>query len=77
MKINNPNPTNADAISNNTANQLPPFYNNTNSVEILYARIESIDSGCSSVNPFQIEVLVAVYLLLLTLSLKDYLSDLN
>ena len=52
-------PTDTDAQSNNTANQLPPFYNNTNSVETLYARIESIDSGCSTVNPFQIEVLVA------------------
>ncbi|WP_298497249.1 T9SS type B sorting domain-containing protein [uncultured Algibacter sp.] len=50
---------NADAQSNNTANQLPPFYNNTNSIETLYARIESIDSGCSTINPFQIEVLVA------------------
>ncbi len=51
--------TNADAQSNNTANQLPPFYNNTNPIETLYARIENIDSGCSTVNPFQIEVLVA------------------
>ena len=50
---------NADAQSNNTANQLPPFYNNTNPIETIYARIESIDSGCSTVNPFQIEVLVA------------------
>ncbi|WP_245234870.1 T9SS type B sorting domain-containing protein [Tamlana crocina] len=43
----------------NTQNQLPPFYNNTNSVETLYARIEATNSGCSTVNPFQIEVLVA------------------
>ncbi|WP_245925549.1 T9SS type B sorting domain-containing protein [Algibacter marinivivus] len=50
---------NTDAQSNNTANQLPPFYNNTNSTETLYARIENIDSGCSTVNPFQIEVLTA------------------
>ncbi|MFV9550517.1 choice-of-anchor L domain-containing protein [Algibacter sp. PT7-4] len=49
----------ADAQNNNTANQLPPFYNNTNPIETLYARIESINSGCSTVNPFQIEVLVA------------------
>ena len=52
-------PTNADALSNNTANQLPPFYSNTNPVETLYARLESINTGCSTVNPFQIEVLVA------------------
>ncbi|MCF7561778.1 T9SS type B sorting domain-containing protein [Sabulilitoribacter multivorans] len=52
-------PTDADAQSNNTANQLPPFYTNTNSIETIYARIENIDSGCSTVNPFQIEVLVA------------------
>ena len=49
----------ADAQSNNTANQLPPFYNNTNPIETLYARIENINSGCSTVNPFQIEVLNA------------------
>ncbi|WP_298344810.1 choice-of-anchor L domain-containing protein [uncultured Algibacter sp.] len=52
-------PTNTDAQSNNTANQLPPFYNNTNPIETLYARIENIDSRCSTVNPFQIEILVA------------------
>ncbi|NNC51157.1 MAG: T9SS type B sorting domain-containing protein [Flaviramulus sp.] len=51
--------TDADAQNNNTANQLPPFYNNTNSVETLYARIESVNSGCATVNPFEIEVLVA------------------
>ncbi|GAA4955045.1 hypothetical protein GCM10023314_30930 [Algibacter agarivorans] len=48
-----------EAQNNNTANQLPPFYNNTNAIETLYARIESINSGCSTVNPFQIEVLTA------------------
>ena len=48
-----------DAENNNTNNQLPPFYNNTNSIETLYARIESINSGCSTVNPFQIEIFVA------------------
>jgi gliding motility-associated-like protein len=52
-------PTEADAQSNNTSNQLPPFYNNTNSVETLYARLESVNSGCFTVNPFEIEVLVA------------------
>ncbi|OEJ98852.1 hypothetical protein A8C32_06600 [Flavivirga aquatica] len=50
-------PTNTDA-QNNSSNRLPPFYTNTNPIETLYARIES-DSGCSTVNPFQIEVLVA------------------
>ncbi|MEL0457078.1 choice-of-anchor L domain-containing protein [Flavobacteriaceae bacterium SZ-1-7] len=49
----------ADADNNNQANQLPPFYNNTSPVETLFARIESINSGCSTVNPFQIEVLTA------------------
>ena len=48
-----------DAQNNNTANQLPPFYNNTNAITTLYARIVNIDSGCSTVNPFEIEVLVA------------------
>ncbi|WP_396600440.1 choice-of-anchor L domain-containing protein [Algibacter sp. R77976] len=48
-----------DAQNNNLANQLPPFYNNTSSVETLYARIENINSGCSTVNPFQIEILNA------------------
>ena len=51
--------TQADADTNNENNQLPPFYNNSNPVETLYARIVNIDSGCSTVNPFQIEVLVA------------------
>jgi len=46
----------ADAQSNETANQLPPFYNNTDPIETLYARIENIDSGCATVNPFQIEI---------------------
>ena len=50
---------NADAISNNENNQLPPFYNNTNAIETLYARIENTDSGCATVNPFQIEVYTA------------------
>ncbi|XMO86976.1 choice-of-anchor L domain-containing protein [Algibacter sp. AS12] len=48
-----------DAQTNNTANQLPPFYNNTSSTETLYARLESVNTGCATVNPFQIEVLVA------------------
>lgn len=48
-----------DAENNNTTNQLPPFYSNTNPIETLYARIESINSGCSTVNPFQIEILLA------------------
>ena len=51
--------SNDDAISNNENNQLPPFYNNTNPVETLYARIENSDSGCATVNPFQIEVFTA------------------
>jgi len=49
----------ADAQNNDTANQLPPFYNNTDPIETLYARIENIDSGCATVNPFEIEVKLA------------------
>ncbi|TXE07083.1 T9SS type B sorting domain-containing protein [Seonamhaeicola algicola] len=49
--------SNSDA-ENNT-NALPDFYTNTNSVETLYARIENDNSGCSTVNPFDIEVVVA------------------
>lgn len=48
-----------DAQTNNTANQLPPFYNNSSNIETLYARLESVNTGCATVNPFQIEVLVA------------------
>lgn len=43
----------------NNTNQLPPFYTNTNSVETIYARIEHTATGCSTINPFEIEVLVA------------------
>ncbi|MCB4809169.1 T9SS type B sorting domain-containing protein [Tamlana sp. 62-3] len=49
--------TDSDAQIN--INQLPPFYNNTNPVETLYARIEAINSGCFTVNPFRIEVYTA------------------
>lgn len=49
-----------DAEDNNTANQLPRFYANTNSTERLFARITTPGiSGCSTVNPFQIEILTA------------------
>lgn len=48
-----------DAENNNTSNQLPPFYTNTNPIETLYARVESINSGCATVNSFQIEILTA------------------
>ncbi len=47
----------AEAESN--TNQLPPFYTNTNSIETLVARIQSIDTGCHTENPFQIEILKA------------------
>jgi gliding motility-associated-like protein len=50
-------PTSQDAEDN--INMLPPFYTNTQPVETLYARIENIDTGCHTVNPFDIEVLVA------------------
>ena len=51
-------PTQFDA-DNNTPNQLPPFYTNTNPIETIYARIEHVLTGCSTVNPFDIEILVA------------------
>jgi len=50
-------PTQLDA-ENNT-NQLPPFYTNTTSVENIFARIENIDTGCFSVNPLEIQIIVA------------------
>lgn len=50
-------PTSQDAEDNN--NMLPPFYTNTQPIETLYARIENIDTGCHTVNSFDIEVLVA------------------
>jgi gliding motility-associated-like protein len=43
----------------NNTNELSPFYTNTSSVETIYARIEHIATGCSTINPFEIEVLVA------------------
>ncbi len=50
-------PTDIDA-QNNT-NQLPPFYTNTTMVETIYARIENIDTGCSTINPFEIQINLA------------------
>lgn len=50
-------PTDADA-QNNT-NQLPPFYTNTSMIETIYARIENIDTGCSTINPFDIQINLA------------------
>ncbi|WP_299552919.1 T9SS type B sorting domain-containing protein [Seonamhaeicola sp.] len=49
----------SDADAQNNMNALPAFYANTNPVETIYARIANIDSGCSTVNPFDIEVIVA------------------
>lgn len=43
----------------NNTNQLPPFYTNTNSLETIYARIEHIATGCATINPFEIEILLA------------------
>ena len=51
-------PTQFDA-DNDTPNKLPPFYTNTNPTETIYARIEHVLTGCSTVNPFDIEILVA------------------
>ncbi|MDN3665525.1 choice-of-anchor L domain-containing protein [Algibacter miyuki] len=43
----------------NNTNQLPPFYTNTSSIETIYARIEHESTGCSTINPFQIEIKTA------------------
>lgn len=51
-------PTQFDA-DNNTPNQLPPFYTNTAPIETIYARIEHILTGCSTVNEFDIQILTA------------------
>ncbi|TNJ43190.1 T9SS type B sorting domain-containing protein [Tamlana fucoidanivorans] len=49
-----------DADNNNTSNQLPRYFVNDDPVETLYARITSLGaSGCSTVNPFRIEVFTA------------------
>ena len=37
-------------------NPLPPFYVNTSANETLYARVENTDTGCFTINPFDIEV---------------------
>ncbi|MDD7884985.1 T9SS type B sorting domain-containing protein [Flavivirga sp. 57AJ16] len=52
-------PTAADADNNNTANQLPDFYTNTNPTEPIYARIVNNDTGCATTNFFEIEVVLA------------------
>ncbi len=46
-----------DALNN--TNALPDFYPNSAPIETIFARIENIDSGCSTVNEFEIEVVVA------------------
>ena len=43
----------------NNTGQLPPFYTNTQPTETLVARIQSIETGCHTENPFDIEILVA------------------
>ena len=43
----------------NNTNQLPPFYTNTNSLETIYARIQHVATGCATINPFEIEILLA------------------
>ncbi|WP_421151303.1 choice-of-anchor L domain-containing protein [Seonamhaeicola sp. NFXS20] len=47
----------------NNYNALPAFYattyTNSNSIETLYARIQNEDSGCSTVNSFEIEIITA------------------
>ncbi|MDO5989413.1 choice-of-anchor L domain-containing protein [Flavivirga amylovorans] len=52
-------PSFADADANNTTNQLPDFYTNTNPIEDIYARIANNDSGCATTNFFQIQVFSA------------------
>jgi gliding motility-associated-like protein len=50
-------PTQADADSNNIANQLPNMYTNTNLQETIFVRIENIDTGCNTTNSFDIRVI--------------------
>ncbi|MFH4967599.1 choice-of-anchor L domain-containing protein [Gaetbulibacter sp. M240] len=45
--------------ADNAINPLPDFYTNTDPIETIYARIENTDSQCRTVNPFEIEILVA------------------
>ncbi|MCL6294735.1 T9SS type B sorting domain-containing protein [Jejuia spongiicola] len=48
-----------DIDAQNNTNQLPPFYTNTSMLETIYARIENIDTGCSTINPFEIQINLA------------------
>ena len=52
-------PTALDADNNNTANQLPPFYTNTNPIESIFARITNNDTGCATTNFFEIQINLA------------------
>ena len=47
--------TQADAGSG--VNQLPQFYTNVSNPETIFARIENVDTGCFTVNSFQVNVL--------------------
>ncbi len=49
----------SDIDAQNNTNQLPPFYTNTAMVETIYARIENIDTSCSTINPFEIQINLA------------------
>ncbi|WP_308991231.1 choice-of-anchor L domain-containing protein [Mariniflexile litorale] len=49
----------SDLDAQNNSPELPPFFTNTQPIETLFARIENRDTGCHTVNSFQIEVLVA------------------
>ncbi|MDO5969959.1 choice-of-anchor L domain-containing protein [Flavivirga aquimarina] len=51
-------PTFFDA-ENNTSNQLPDFFTNTNPIEPIFARITNNDTGCATTNSFEIEVTLA------------------
>ncbi|MEP1489518.1 MAG: choice-of-anchor L domain-containing protein [Algibacter sp.] len=39
--------------------QLPPFYQNTNLLETIFARIENDDTGCTTINSFDIQIVLA------------------
>ena len=43
----------------NLTNELPPLYTNTNSTEILYARVALVGVSCFDIVPFEINVLLA------------------
>ncbi|WP_142783291.1 T9SS type B sorting domain-containing protein [Changchengzhania lutea] len=50
-------PTQIDA--ENDTNQYPPSYENSDPLEPVFAKIVNLDTGCSTINSFQIEIIPA------------------